>query len=798
MAIKDTKTRQKIWDFLISIGCTKFGAAGIMGNLYSESACEPNTVEMLLVQRYDEDKSKYSPQYLQGWKRPVTTEENRTANNLRYSSLIENGTISQAEFLHPRSYTGTKYQYGYGLCQWTTDARKQGLWNYTVGKGKPISDLQGQLDYLKHELENSYKKTFDVLKSATTIAEASDYVLIHFEAPASADSHKATRRQYSQEIYNLYNNRTVNKEVTTTMAKIKGIDVSYHNGSIDWKKVKAAGIKFAVLREGYRKTIDAEFLANAKGCLANEIPLMVYHFIYTDGATIKENAASTVANMKKAGLDITKTWIWADLEYDTWTKNKEKCTKEKCSKYTLDYIKELQALGCKNIGVYMNNDYYKNYYNSDVIKNYPVWLADYSGEPDYSCAIHQYTSSGSVNGINSKSVDMDYMLDSKFLTANAVIKKEKKETNTMTEAQLRQKPVDYLKQYLGISEGSSGHKAILNMLNNSGLCSRYKMTTNDAWCATAVSAAFIANGLAGKPGSGSLFECCECSCYYMVEKAKAQGIWTENDAYVPKTGDVVLYDWDDNGSGDNRGVPDHVGIVVSVSGNTIKVIEGNYSDSVKYRNLAVNGRYIRGYITPNYAKFAGKATTPIIPITPASTENKTYVGKGIGTAIAKATMNIRNGSSTSYSSYGTISVGTKVEVLEILNNGWYKIVWTGAKEGFAYTSNSTNTYYTYTPNKVVTAVTPSKDSAPKDKKTASDTAQNYNKSLAGTYITTTDLNVRDGAGTSKKVLITIPKGTKVNNYGYYSISNGTKWLYIQFTYKNVLYTGFSSSKYLKK
>ena len=47
-------------------------------------------------------------------------------------------------------------------------------------------------------------------------------------------------------------------------------------------------------------------------------------------------------------------------------------------------------------------------------------------------------------------------------------------------------------------------------------------------------------------------------------------------------------------------------------------------------------------------------------------------------------------------------------------------------------------------------------------------------------------------------MVTIPIGTKVANYGYYSVSNGCKWLYVQFTYKNVTYTGFASSTYLRK
>lgn len=167
----------------------------------------------------------------------------------------------------------------------------------------------------------------------------------------------------------------------------------------------------------------------------------------------------------------------------------------------------------------------------------------------------------------------------------------------------RQKPINYLIQYLGIKEGSAEHKAILAVFNNSGLCTRYKMTVKDAWCATGVSAAFIATGLSG------IFPCVECSCENMITLAKKAGIWVENDAYVPSTGDVIMYDWDDSGNGDCTGWSDHVGIVVSVSGSTIKVIECNKSNTVDYRSIAVNGRYIRGYIVPKYSSTGTSNTT---------------------------------------------------------------------------------------------------------------------------------------------------------------------------------------------
>lgn len=176
---------------------------------------------------------------------------------------------------------------------------------------------------------------------------------------------------------------------------------------------------------------------------------------------------------------------------------------------------------------------------------------------------------------------------------------------------------------------------------------------------------------------------------------------------------------------------------------------------------------------------------------PVENKNNRYEGTGIGYAIAKTGMNIRNQGSTNGLIISTIPTGTRVEVLEILDNGWYKIVWTAAIEGYAYVSNSTKTYFSYSPKVKNEPVSQIK----------TESATNFDKSIAGTYSSTaSSLNVRIGAGTdnSKKILVAIPKGTKVSNYGYYSLDKNVKWLYIQFSYQGKTYTGFTSSKYLKK
>lgn len=170
----------------------------------------------------------------------------------------------------------------------------------------------------------------------------------------------------------------------------------------------------------------------------------------------------------------------------------------------------------------------------------------------------------------------------------------------------------------------------------------------------------------------------------------------------------------------------------------------------------------------------------------ASGSNTSYSGKGVGTAVAKAAMNIRSGAGTTYSSYGTISKGTAVEVLEVLSNGWYKIVWPGASCGYAYTSNKNGAYYTYTAKTTAAASTSSAKPA---------VAKYADNSVKGTYKTTANLNMRTNAGTGNNIIHTIPKGETVQCYKYYNVaSDGKKWLYVQ--YGN--YTGYCHIGYLQK
>ena len=172
----------------------------------------------------------------------------------------------------------------------------------------------------------------------------------------------------------------------------------------------------------------------------------------------------------------------------------------------------------------------------------------------------------------------------------------------MSESQIRQKVVDQAKSWLGCKESNGSHKKIIDVYNaHKPLARGYKVKYTDHWCATYVSAVAIKCGLTDIIPT-------ECSCSKMIELHKKLGQWKEEDSYTPQIGDIIMYDWQDSGSGDNTGSPDHVGIVISVSGKTIKVIEGNKDESVAYRTLTVNGKYIRGYCLPNYKNKVANST----------------------------------------------------------------------------------------------------------------------------------------------------------------------------------------------
>lgn len=158
----------------------------------------------------------------------------------------------------------------------------------------------------------------------------------------------------------------------------------------------------------------------------------------------------------------------------------------------------------------------------------------------------------------------------------------------------REKIVAQARSWIGCKESDGSHRKIIDVYNaDKPLPRGHKMSYTDFWCAAFVTACAI------KCGATDIIPK-ECSCNKMIELFKGLGCFVENDAHVPAPGDIMFYDWDDDGKGDNKSEVEHVGIVEAVSGSTVTVIEGNYQKECKRRTMKVDGKYIRGYGVPKY------------------------------------------------------------------------------------------------------------------------------------------------------------------------------------------------------
>ena len=184
-----------------------------------------------------------------------------------------------------------------------------------------------------------------------------------------------------------------------------GIDVSTHNGAVDWEKVKKAGVQFAIVRAGFGNTAsqqDARFESHMKGAMSAGLPVGVYWFQYArseEEAREEAKACLQVIGPYKEGITLP---VFSDYEYDSdeyAQKNGITPTRAFRTSCIRAFCEEIEKAGYTP-GVYTNPDFVKNRLNWEDLKEYDLWLAAYTQEkPDYDCAIWQYTSEGTVDGV---------------------------------------------------------------------------------------------------------------------------------------------------------------------------------------------------------------------------------------------------------------------------------------------------------------------------------------------------------------------------------------------------------------
>ena len=194
----------------------------------------------------------------------------------------------------------------------------------------------------------------------------------------------------------------------------KGIDVSSHQGEIDWRAVKASGIDFAIIRVGYRGwgtgriVTDTYFERNIQEAARNGVDIGLYFYsqaINTNEAREEARYAINVAT--KYNIDI-KFPIVIDSEKSSEGRGRaDNLSRETRTTVVKAFCDEVRNLGHTPM-IYASKNWFYNNLNIQSLSQYEVWLAHYTTSTDYKYPynIWQYTSSGSVAGINGN-VDMN-------------------------------------------------------------------------------------------------------------------------------------------------------------------------------------------------------------------------------------------------------------------------------------------------------------------------------------------------------------------------------------------------------
>ena len=187
----------------------------------------------------------------------------------------------------------------------------------------------------------------------------------------------------------------------------KGIDVSYHNGTIDWKRVKQSEVEYAIIRCGYgtndKSQDDKKWEENVKGCTDNNIPYGVYLYSYAD--TVEKASSEADHAIRLLQGKKFKYPVYYDLEEDAIRK---KLSKTEIANIAKTFCNKLSAKGY-TVGIYANKDWFTNYLTDSCFNNWTKWVAQYNTVCNYQGKydMWQCSSTGRVPGI-SGNVDLNY------------------------------------------------------------------------------------------------------------------------------------------------------------------------------------------------------------------------------------------------------------------------------------------------------------------------------------------------------------------------------------------------------
>lgn len=343
---------------------------------------------------------------------------------------VNNGTFKNVDYTSSLEYidddieTGEKYTYKIRPLKYKKH-NKKAYGNYSYVSAEIVAKPLGVKDVSVVDFKDYKFVTWDLNDSA------SSYVLYRKKSGGKwkyiteladgngsykdYDASKSKKYQYRIAVVENIND-TIYKSAYTKSSyagNLKGIDVSYHNGTINWKKVKKAGISFAMIRLGYGTKkggiVDKQLDYNYKNAKKNGIKIGLYLYSYADNNKEAKNEAKFTYKMLKSYGDVDYP-IAFDFENGYRNKRKYKKSNTNIIKTYCDYLENKGY----DTSVYSYMDFLKYSVYYKKISDYGVWLARWThntknfydgGIPNVQ--MWQYSDRGTVRGINSR-VDLNW------------------------------------------------------------------------------------------------------------------------------------------------------------------------------------------------------------------------------------------------------------------------------------------------------------------------------------------------------------------------------------------------------
>lgn len=222
MGLRGNTNEERIWNFLTDKGLSACGAAGLMGNLYAESALDPKNLQN-------------------------TYEKSLGYTDATYTAAVDSGKYTN--FVHDSA--------GYGLAQWTYYALKEALLQYVKSVSASIGDLEAQLGFLFKEISSGYPALLSTLRTATSVRTASDAVLTVYERPADQSERvKVQRASFGQKYLDKFGSaatpapetKTGGSCTAATLLAIAAAEIGYHekasNANLDDKTANSGNANF--------------------------------------------------------------------------------------------------------------------------------------------------------------------------------------------------------------------------------------------------------------------------------------------------------------------------------------------------------------------------------------------------------------------------------------------------------------------------------------------------------------------------------------------------------------------------